>query len=71
MTIDDLLPGWLTTHQAQELTGYSTRQLYRLARRGVVYVRRVGPQWIFNQESLQAHQATAKPGPKPGKERKA
>jgi len=62
----DLLPaGWLTTEEAQTLTGYSIAHLRRLARDGRVTARKLAGQlWLFERESLTAYQATVRPGPK-------
>lgn len=55
--------GWITTEEARELTGYSVRHLQRLARGGhVVAEKQYGGTWSIDQESLLAHQATARPG---------
>lgn len=62
----DLIPrGWLTTGQAQKMTGYSETHLWRLARDGNVETRKIGRTWLFEQSSLLRYYAAAKPGPKP------
>ena len=62
----DLLPaGWLTTEEAQALTGYTGFHLARLARGGQVTAQKLGGRvWLFERESLTAYQATVRPGPK-------
>lgn len=62
----DLLPaGWLTTEEAQELTGYTAYHLARLARGKQVSARKLsGKLWLFERESLLTYKAAAKPGPK-------
>lgn len=61
----DLLPaGWLTTEEAQKLTGYTVFHLARLARGGQVNARKLGPLWLFERDSLTAYKATVRPGPK-------
>jgi hypothetical protein len=61
----DLLPvGWLTTEEAQALTGYTAFHLARLARGGQVTAQKVGRLWVYNRESLTAYQSAARPGPK-------
>ena len=66
--MEELLPGWVTVEQAQELTSYTGDHLRRLARGGQVVARKVGQTWIFNRESLLAHHATARPGRKERKQ---
>ncbi len=61
----DLLPeGWITTEQAQELTGYNADHLRRLARQGHIEARKLDTLWVFNRESLLRHKATSRPGRK-------
>jgi|WetSurMetagenome_2_1015567.scaffolds.fasta_scaffold1351521_1 excisionase family DNA binding protein len=61
---DILAPGWLTTEEAQALTGYTVDHLQRLARGGQVTARKIGDSWLFDRESLTTYQAAARPGPK-------
>ena len=63
----DILPaGWLTTEEAQALTGYGEYHLSRLARSGQVTARKIGGRvWLFERESLTAYKAAARPGRKP------
>jgi len=62
---DILSAGWLTTEEAQALTGYTTFHLARLARGGQVTAQKLGGRlWLFNQASLAAYTATVRPGPK-------
>jgi excisionase family DNA binding protein len=49
--------GWLTTDDAGMLTGYSSPYLRRLANQGRVEARKVGRDWLINQESLLAYKA--------------
>ena len=62
----DILPaGWLTTADAQALTGYSEDHLTRLARAGRVTAQKLAGQlWLFERDSLTAYQAAVRPGPK-------
>lgn len=61
---DILAPGWLTTEEAQALTGYTVDHLQRLARGGQVTARKIGDAWLFDRENLTAYQRAARPGPK-------
>ncbi len=66
----DLIPrGWVTTDQAQKMTGYSEEHLCRMARDGNVKARKAGQAWLFEQASLMKYYAAARPGPKPLKRR--
>jgi excisionase family DNA binding protein len=47
--------GWITTDQAETLTGYASAYLRRLANQGRVEARKVGRDWLINQESLLAY----------------
>lgn len=49
--------GWLTTQEAQTLTGYAPAYLRRLAGQGRVEARKIGRDWLIHQESLLAHKA--------------
>lgn len=60
------LEGLMTSDAAQALTGYTVDHLRRLARDGTVKALQVGRTWLFDADSLREHQATAKPGPRPG-----
>jgi excisionase family DNA binding protein len=62
----DILPaGWLTTEEAQDLTGYSIAHLRRLARDRRVNARKLAGQlWLFERASLAEYKATVRPGPK-------
>ena len=51
------LENWLTTKQAKELTGYTMVYLRRLANQRQVEARKVGRDWLINQESLLAYKA--------------
>lgn len=61
---DVLRAGWLTTEEAQALSGYTGDHLSRLARTGQVTAAKLGGRWIFERAGLIAHKATARPGPK-------
>jgi excisionase family DNA binding protein len=49
--------GWLTTEAAESLTGYVQAYLRRLANQGIIEARKVGRDWLINQESLLAYKA--------------
>ncbi len=66
----DLIPrGWVTTEQAQRMTGYSESHLRNLARDGAIQARKTGQNWLFDQASLMKYYAAARPGPKALKRR--
>ncbi len=48
---------WITTNQAQALTGYSQAYMRQLARSGGVEARKVGRDWLIHRESLLKHKA--------------
>lgn len=52
---DSTLENWLTTSQAKKLTGYTAIYLRRLANRKQVEARKIGRDWLINQESLLAY----------------
>ena len=54
---NSILENWLTTKQAKELTGYTMVYLRRLANQRQVEARKVGRDWLINQESLLAYKA--------------
>lgn len=62
------LEGWLTTDEAVALTGYARAYVRQLAIAGRVRARKVGRDWLIEEESLLAHKAQAKVG-RPPKER--
>jgi len=47
--------GWLTTGEAETLTGYAQAYLRRLAERRRIVARKVGRDWLLNQESLRVY----------------
>jgi hypothetical protein len=49
------LERWITTNRGAELTGYSAPYIRRLARTGQVLGRKVGRDWLVQQESLLAY----------------
>jgi excisionase family DNA binding protein len=49
--------GWVTTEAAGSLTGYAAAYLRRLASQGRIEARKVGRDWLINQESLLAYKA--------------
>lgn len=52
-TAQNPLPeGWLTTGEAETLTGYAQAYLRRLAERNRIVARKVGRDWLLNQDSL-------------------
>jgi excisionase family DNA binding protein len=54
--VEAILPeGWLTTGEAETLTGYAQAYLRRLAERKRIVARKVGRDWLLNQESLRAY----------------
>ena len=61
-----LAEGWITTEEAQSLTGYAKEHLQRLARQDKVTARKIGDQWVFERRSLEEHKATARPGQNAG-----
>ena len=50
--VDPLAAGWLTTDEAEALTGYSIAYLRRLATQGRIAARKIGRDWVIYQESL-------------------
>jgi excisionase family DNA binding protein len=52
---EPIAEGWINTEQAQVLTGYASAYLRRLANQGRVEARKVGRDWLINQESLLAY----------------
>ena len=54
---EPIAEGWITTEQAEALTGYVSAYLRRLCNRGRVEARKVGRDWLINQESLLAYKA--------------
>ncbi len=53
--VDPLAAGWLTTDEAEALTGYSVAYLRRLATQGRIAARKIGRDWVIYQESLLAY----------------
>jgi hypothetical protein len=49
--------GWITTGEAQALTGYTTAYARWLANQGKVEARKVGRDWLINKQSLLDHKA--------------
>jgi excisionase family DNA binding protein len=47
--------GWITTEQAKTLTGYNQAYARRLASEGIIKARKVGRDWLIEQESLLAY----------------
>ena len=52
MMTEPITEGWINTEQAKVLTGYASAYLRRLANQGRVEARKVGRDWLINQESL-------------------
>ena len=50
-----MFDGWVTIAQAAELSGYSPAYVRQLAYRGRIDARKVGRDWLINQESLLAY----------------
>jgi excisionase family DNA binding protein len=44
-------PGWVTTNEAAEATGYTPAYFRQLARRGVIPAERVGRDWFVSLEA--------------------
>jgi excisionase family DNA binding protein len=55
--VEPIAAGWITTDEAQALTGYSVAYLRRLANRGDVEARKVGRDWLIWRESLLEYKA--------------
>lgn len=53
--IEPIADGWITTDEAQALTGYSVAYLRRLCNRGDVEARKVRRDWLIYRESLLAY----------------
>jgi hypothetical protein len=51
------IEGWLTTEQAETLTGYVQAYLRWLANQGRVEARKMGRDWLINQKSLTTYKA--------------
>jgi len=49
-----MMEGWVTTTEAQAMTKYTARYLRQLARKGKVTAEKVGRDWLYKRESLQA-----------------
>ena len=54
---DPVVEGWITTEQAETLTGYNQAYARRLASEGIIKARKVGRDWLINLESLLAYKA--------------
>lgn len=52
---EPIVEGWVTTDEAEILTGYTPAYLRRLASRRRVEARKVGRDWLIHQESLLAY----------------
>jgi excisionase family DNA binding protein len=50
--IEPIADGWITTDEAQALTGYSVAYLRRLCNRGDVEARKVRRDWLIYRASL-------------------
>ena len=57
-----IMPGWLTTDEAAQLVDYTVGYVRQLASEGKVEARKLGRDWLINQESLLAYKAQARPG---------
>jgi hypothetical protein len=57
MMTEPIAEGWINTEQAETLTGYAAAYLRRLANQSRVEARKVGRDWLINQESLLAYKA--------------
>jgi len=54
---EPIAEGWITTDKAQALTGYACAYMRWLANHGKVEARKVGRDWLIQQESLLAYKA--------------
>jgi excisionase family DNA binding protein len=54
---EPIVEGWINTEQAETLTGYAQAYLRRLANQGRIEARKVGRDWLINQESLLTYRA--------------
>lgn len=52
---EPITAGWVTTEQAEALTGYASAYLRRLANQGRIEAHKVGRDWLINQENLLAY----------------
>ena len=52
---EPVVEGWITTIEAEILTGYSQAYMRQLACNGKVKARKVGRDWLINRESLLAY----------------
>jgi len=50
-------PGWVTTNEAAEATGYTPAYFRQLARRGVIPAERVGRDWLVSLDAALAYKA--------------
>jgi hypothetical protein len=54
--------GWLTSDQAADLVSVTTARIRQLCLSGQVICRKVGRDWLVDQESLLSYKATARRG---------
>jgi excisionase family DNA binding protein len=54
---EPIVEGWLSTAEANELTGYSFGYLRRLAKQGRIEARKVSRDWLLHRESLLSYKA--------------
>jgi excisionase family DNA binding protein len=57
MTTEPITQGWITTTEAAMITGYNAAYVRYLANQGLIEARKVGRDWLINQESLLAYKA--------------
>jgi excisionase family DNA binding protein len=55
MMTDPITQGWITTTEAATVTGYKAAYVRYLANQGLIEARKVGRDWLINQESLLAY----------------
>jgi excisionase family DNA binding protein len=55
MMVEKITEGWINTEEAKSLTGYAQAYLRRLANQERIEARKVGRDWLINQESLLAY----------------
>jgi excisionase family DNA binding protein len=61
--------GWFKTSEAAELAGYCVKRVQELACAGCIRAVKIGGEWLVHKDDLLEHHATAKPGPKPKRQR--
>ena len=57
-----MVDGWIDTGTAARLSGYRRAYIRQLAKTGRIDARKIGRDWLVNQESLEDYKAQVKPG---------